>query len=87
MSAPQWAYERARQIVDEQTKDGWCAAHVPTGAMNAFARYIAAHEDLPATPRDLIAEAVKVGDAYASADRALRLLDDAGFAVVPKGGA
>ena len=42
-----WAYDRVRQIVDAQTKDGWCEKHLPTGAMNAFARYVEEHEDPP----------------------------------------
>ncbi len=34
------------------------------------------------TARDAIATAVKVGDAYATADRAIRLLAEAGFRII-----
>lgn len=39
-------------------------------------------EDEPLSARDAIATAVKVGDAYATADRAIRLLAEAGFRII-----
>jgi hypothetical protein len=48
--AEQWAYDRVRQLVDAQTKPGWHDNHTPSGVANAFARYIAEHEDEPEDP-------------------------------------
>lgn len=74
---PRWALERAYELYRAD----------PRSMDMVFANYIAAHEDAPATPRDLIAEAVTVGDAYAAADRAIKALQDAGFQIVRTGAA
>lgn len=82
----QWAYDRVRELVDAQTKPGWHEEHMLSGAAHAFARYVEEHEDAPMEPRDAIASIVRIGDAYATADRAIKALEDAGFQIV-KGGA
>lgn len=46
----QWAYDRVRELVDAQTKEGWHDLHMPSGAAHAFARYIAEHEEAPVDP-------------------------------------
>lgn len=56
----QWTYDRAREIIDAQTKAGWCDDHVPSGAMHAFARYIGEHEEAPVDPCFVIARKLVV---------------------------
>ena len=69
---PDWAWDRAKRMIDGQpnTGPGWAKSLAPIGAVRAFARYIAEHEEPPVDP--LLIEAEQIVDKHTYTHDGLR---------------